>query len=79
MLKARHGAQAMRRHAQLNDAVHGKALDYDAAATRGDAQTIYRYGQGVLDGDDLRLSTDEIVVPGYDQPVSLAIKNPYAG
>lgn len=78
MLKARHGAQAMRRHAQLNDAVHGNALDYDAAATRGDAQTIYRYGQGVLAGDDLRLSTDEIVVPGYDQPVSLAIRNPYS-
>lgn len=78
MLKAKHGAEAMRRHTQRNEAVHGKALDYDAAATRGDAQTIYRYGQGVLDGDDLKLSTDEIVVPGYDQPVSLAIKNPYA-
>ena len=78
MLKARHGAQAMRRHARLNDAVHGKALDYDAAATRGDAQTIYRYGQGVLDGGDLRLSTEEIVVPGHDQPVSLAARNPYA-
>ena len=78
MLKAKHGAEAMRRHAHRNEAVHGKALDYDAAATRGDAQTIYRYGQGVLDGDDLKLSTDEIVVPGYDQPVSLAIKNPYS-
>lgn len=78
MLKAKHGAEAMRRHAQRNEAVHEKALDYDAAATRGDAQTIYRYGQGVLDGDDLKLSTNEIVVPGYDQPVSLAIKNPYA-
>ena len=78
MLTARHGAQAMRRHARLNDAVHGLALDYDAAASRGDAQTIYRYGQGVLNGDDLKLSTDEIVVPGYDQPVSLALRNPYS-
>ncbi|MXY56478.1 MAG: beta-ketoacyl synthase [Gammaproteobacteria bacterium] len=79
MLTARHGAQAMRGHAQRNDAVHQKALDYDAAATRGDGETIYQYGLGVLDGEDLRLSSNEIVVPGYDHPISLAISNPYSG
>lgn len=78
LLRARHGEQAMRRHAQRNDAVHGRALDYDAAATRGDAETIYQYGQGVLDGDDLQISADEISVPGYDQPISLATTNPYS-
>ena len=78
LLKARHGAQAMRRHAQLNDAVHRNAFDYDAAATRGDAETIYRYGKGVLDGGDLSISPDEIGVPGYDRTISLAIKNPFS-
>ncbi|MDE0177745.1 MAG: beta-ketoacyl synthase, partial [Gammaproteobacteria bacterium] len=78
LLRARHGEQAMRRHGQRNDAVHGRALDYDAAATRGDAETIYQYGQGVLDGDDLQISTGEISVPGYDQPISLATSNPYS-
>ncbi|MDE0420807.1 MAG: beta-ketoacyl synthase [Gammaproteobacteria bacterium] len=79
LLKARHGVQAMRRHARLNETVHRNALDYDAAATRGDAETIYQYGQGVLDGDDLRLSAEEIGVPGYDHAISLAIKNPFSG
>ena len=78
MLKARHGAQTMRRHARRNDAVHRNALDYDAAATRGEAETIYRYGQGVLDGTDLELSADEIGVPGYEQAISLAMKHPFA-
>ena len=78
MLKARHGAQTMRRHARRNDAVHRNALDYDAAATRGEAETIYRYGQGVLDGGDLKLSADEIGVPGYEQAVSLAMEHPFA-
>ena len=78
MLKARHGMQAMRRHARLNDAVHRNALDYDAAASRGDAETIYQYGKGVLDGDDLTLSPAEIGVPGYDQAISLALKNPFS-
>lgn len=78
LLRARHGEQAMRQHAQRNDAVHGRALDYDAAATRGDAETIYQYGQGVLDGDDLQISAKEISVPGYDQPISLTTTNPFA-
>ena len=78
MLKARHGMQAMRRHARLNDAVRRNALDYDAAASRGDAETIYQYGKGVLDGDDLTLSPAEIGVPGYDQAISLALKNPFS-
>ena len=78
LLRARHGAQAMRRHAQRNDAVHGRALDYDAAATRGDAETIYQYGQGVLDGADLQISDGEITVPGYHQPISLATTNPFS-
>ena len=78
ILRSRHGAQAMRRHARRNDAVHGYALDYDAASTRGEAKTIYRYGQGVLDGEDLALSADGIGVPGYEKTISLAMANPYA-
>ena len=78
ILTARHGAEAMRRHARRNESVHSNALDYDAAATRGDAETIYRYGEGVLDGGDLRLSPDEIGIPGYDESISLAMTNPFA-
>ena len=78
MIEARHGARAMQRHANRNEAVHANALDYDAAATRGDAETIYRYGEGVLDGDDLSITADEIGVPGYDEPISLAMTNPFA-
>ena len=77
MLTARHGAEAMRRHAQRNEAVHGAALDYDAAATRGEAETIYRFGKGVLDGDDLKLSTEEIRIPGYGEAVSLNLDDPF--
>ena len=67
----------MRRHAQRNEAVHAAALDYDAAATRGDAKTIYRFGEGVLDGDDLALSTEEIRIPGYGEAVSLDLDDPF--
>ncbi len=78
LMTARHGAAAMRRHAKLNEGVQQAAADYDAAATRGDAKTIYRYGEGVLRGEDLAVSAEQIRVPGYRQPVPLVMDNPYA-
>ena len=77
MVAERHGADALRRHARLHEAVRGRALDYDAAATAGRAQTIYKYGEGVLGGEDLALSADAIGIPGFAQAVSLALRNPF--
>ena len=78
LITARHGTAAMRRHATRNEAVHNSALDYDAAATRGAAETIYRYGEGVLGGDDLGVSANEIRIPGYEHAIPLAMENPFA-
>jgi len=77
IMTRRHGATAMARHAQRNDAVHRSAADYDAAASRGEAETIYRYGEGVLEGEDLELSPDSIGIPGYDEAIPLDMRNPY--
>lgn len=74
----RHGKDALAKHGARNEAVHAHALDYDAAATRGDAETIYRYGEGVLEGADLEISADGIRVPGHAEPVSLALEDPFA-
>ena len=77
LLAARHGAQAMRRHAKRNERIHAQAVDYDAAATRGDAEIIYRYGEGVLGGSDVHLSAEEIRIPGYQQTIPLVLRNPF--
>ncbi len=78
LMAARHGEDAITHHAKLNDGVHRDALDYDAAATRGDAETIYRYGEGVLGGDSLDFSAEAIRVPGYEPEIPLALENPFA-
>jgi acetoacetyl-[acyl-carrier protein] synthase len=79
MMAERHGKAALARHGRRNEAVHARALDYDAAATAGTAETIYRFGEGVLDGEDLRLSAAEIGIPGFGKTVSLAMENPFKG
>ena len=78
IMAERHGKNAMTQHDARNEGVRSAALDYDAAATRGDAETIYRYGEGVLEGTDLEISADGIRVPGHAAPVSLALDNPFA-
>jgi len=51
--------------------------DYDARMTRGEVAPIYQFGEGVLEGDDLTITTEAIQVPGYAQPISLVVDNPY--
>ena len=71
LLKARHGEAALRRWAKRNESVASQARDYDQAATAGDAETIYRYGEGVLHGEDLAISAEALGAPGYSHSIPL--------
>jgi acetoacetyl-[acyl-carrier protein] synthase len=64
-------------HARANEAVRASIEDYDARMTRGEVAPIYQFGEGVLEGEDLTMSTEAIRVPGYGQPISLDVPNPY--
>ena len=77
MLAKRHGNDAMQRHARRNESVHAAGLDYDAAATRGEARPIYHFGEDVLEGEDLGIDARSVRVPGYGAPVSLDAENPF--
>ena len=77
MLEKKHGARAMAAHAERNAAVAERALEYDAAMTRGETDVLYGFGEGVIDGDDLGLSATELRVPGYAQAIPLDPENPF--
>jgi acetoacetyl-[acyl-carrier protein] synthase len=77
MLERRHGREAMLRHARAHEPVQAAIADYDSRMSRGLVAPIYQFGEGVLEAEDLTMSTDEIRVPGYGQPISLDVPNPY--
>ena len=77
MLATKHGERAMAAYDDRNATVRERALAYDAAMTRGDAEVLYGYGENVIDGDDLDISKRELRVPGYAQPISLDAENPF--
>ncbi len=78
MLTRRWGKAAMQDHARRAEAVEQQAANYDAAMDRGEIAPIYRFGDGVLDGDDLEITAAAIRIPGFGKPVKLDLENPFS-
>ncbi len=77
MLEKRHGKDALKKHARLNEAVQENTRQYDLDAIAGKTAPIYHFGENVIEGTELQLSENEIRIPGYEQPISLDLANPY--
>ncbi len=78
MLERRWGKQAMQGHARRLEQTERTALDYDAAADRGEMAPIYRFGEGVLEGADLEITAEAIRIPGFAKPVQVATEDPFS-
>lgn len=78
LLRGRHGRRALDEHRARNEAVREQAAEYDSAALSGDNRVIYHFGENVLEGEDLSLSTEGIGIPGFGRAVQLAATSPYA-
>lgn len=77
MLAKRWGADALSSYRRKAEQVEEAALDYNARADSGEIAPLYRFGDGVLEGSDLDIDAHHIGVPGFGQPVSLDLPNPY--
>lgn len=78
MLEKRHGKNAMAAHQDRCAEVTQKANDYDNQMIDEGVDPIYKFGEGVVQGEELDLGDRTIGVPGFPQDVSLEFDNPYA-
>lgn len=78
MLEKKHGKEAMTKHAALNESVVESSLAYDESMIAGKNSAIYNFGVGVIEGEELTISSSCISIPGLDNEVSLEIENPYS-
>ena len=78
LITARHGKGVFNKYEAKREKIVEKAHEYDEKALKEIPEPIYRFGNGVIDGDELGVSSAAIDVPGYDQTVDLRVKNPYA-
>jgi acetoacetyl-[acyl-carrier protein] synthase len=77
LLTRRHGEAAMNGWRKRREQVREQAEHYNRSAIMGKAKPIYLYDHNVLTGEDLQISADEIRLPGYANPISLRVENPY--
>lgn len=77
MLEKKHGKNALTRHQKLNETVVENTHQYDVETIAGKNELIYKFGLGVIEGEELELSETSISIPGHSQKISLEVENPY--
>jgi acetoacetyl-[acyl-carrier protein] synthase len=75
MLLRRYGKQAYTAYAKKREQTRAQAAAYDLNATRGQFDTIYQFGAGMIDESEIQFNVDSITLPGFAQPVDLAFTN----
>lgn len=77
MLEKKHGKRAITSHAAANETVQAKIAAYDDSMISGENSAIYNFGVGVIEGEQLEISSTAISIPGQKHDVSLEVDNPY--
>ncbi|MDO6562595.1 beta-ketoacyl synthase [Amphritea sp. 1_MG-2023] len=77
MLLKRHGAEAISRYQDKLEVTRANAAKYDQDSIKGLTRPTYLYDNNVLTGEDLEINNQQIKLPGYAQPISLDIDNPF--
>lgn len=77
MLGVKHGKKAIKAHSKMNEKVQEKIRDYDDSMIAGENSAIYKFGLGVIEGEELKISPTGISVPGHHHELSLEVDNPY--
>lgn len=77
LLTQRHGQAAVNAWRQRREAILAASEAYCQRADEAHFAVIYRFGEGVLEGPELEIGAHDIRIPGYAQPVSLTVNNPF--
>lgn len=78
MLTKRYGTDVMKGYQAKLEHTRQVAAAYNEASLKGEAKPIYLYDNNVLQGEDLSISNTEIKLPGYSNPISLDVENPFS-
>ena len=77
LLEKRWGKKILTKHQKLAEKVDQVAQEYNQKADDSDSRPIYQFGEGVVEGEDLSISTKEILIPGFNQSIDLELESPY--
>ena len=77
MLRKRWGDAKVTAYQKANEQIEEAARNYDEQADNGSVLPIYKFGEGVLAGDEITFDTHTMSIPGFGQLIDLDLPNPY--
>jgi acetoacetyl-[acyl-carrier protein] synthase len=78
MLRRRHGAKALAGYTDKRESVRAQAHAYDLAALKGQFETIYHFGEGMIDETLISIDQEKLDLPGFANNIDLVFSNRYA-
>lgn len=69
MLRKRHGQAAFDAYLARRETTRATAAAYDQQALLGKLDIIYNFGNDMIDDQAISITTEEIKVPGFEQPL----------
>ena len=78
MLKKRYGEDAFAEYAVRREATRKHAAAYETLASQGDLQTIYQFGENMIDESAIVIDPNRITLPGFAHSIELPQENPYS-
>ena len=78
MLRKRYGEEAFAKYAVRREATRKHAAAYETLASQGDLQTIYQFGENMIDEAAIVIDPNRITLPGFAHSIELPLENPYS-
>ncbi len=78
MLAKRYGEQSMIEYQQKRQQVRQQNAKYEASALLNELGPIYKFGEDMIDEDQINITETSLTVPGFPKPVNLSIANKYS-
>lgn len=75
MMRRRYGDKAFSAYAERREQTRSRASAYDIRAGRGQFDTIYHFGEGLIDESHIEISTAGVRLPGFSQGIDLNFSN----
>ena len=77
MLNKRYGDAAFKDYREKNEAVAAAASAYDEHCWSGDMQTVYKFGAGMINDEDVTINEHRLSIAGFEESVDLDLENPF--
>jgi len=78
MLARRYGSEAFDVYQKRREQTRMKAAAYDEAALKGQFDTIYHFGEGLIDESKIDINKQAVSLPGYAQKIELDLPNRFS-